>query len=135
MTLIDAYAYSSPSYDKFGSTATAKPTINAATIGTDTLQVGFTGPNPLIFPQSLSPNIKTNIDLTYQSTASQICFSGSLYGTQFPDTEAFIVNSQNQANMLLTFATPGGPNSGPWIYLPQDGTNNMGSFSNVCMTK
>ncbi len=97
--------------------------------------MGFTGSNPLISPHSLSPYIKTNLDMTYKETTGQICYSGSLYGNQFPDSEAFIVNSQKQSNMLLTFATPGGPNSGPWIYLPKDGTSNMGSFSNVCIAK
>jgi len=135
MAIIDRYAFSSPTYDKWGDTKTAKPDINAVTIGTDTLEMGFFGADPLIFPQSLAPYIKANWDMKYQETASQVCYSGSLHGNQFPDAEAFIVNSQNQASMLLTFTTTGDPNFGPWIYLPQDGTRDMGSFSNVCMAK
>jgi hypothetical protein len=136
MAIIDAYAYSNTSYDKFGDTATAIPNINAVTIGTDTLEIGETGANPLIFPQSLSPNIKTNLNLMYEdSTPGQVCYSGSMYGNQFPDSEAFVVNSKSQATKLITFATPGSPNAGPIQYLPQDGTSNMGSFSNICVAK
>jgi hypothetical protein len=136
MTLIDAYAFSNASYDKFGDTATGTPNINAVTIGTDTLEMGQTGANPLVFPQSLSPNIKTNLSITYQdSTPGQVCYSGSMYGNQFPNSEAFVVNSKSQATMLITFTTPGGPNAGPIQYLPLDGTSNMGSFSNICIAK
>ena len=78
-------------------TATGTPNINAVTIGTDTLEMGQTGANPLVFPQSLSPNIKTNLSITYQdSTPGQVCYSGSMYGNQFPNSEAFVVNSKSQ---------------------------------------
>jgi hypothetical protein len=50
-------------------------------------------------------------------------------------TPSFVVNSENQPTMLLTFTTPGGPNSGPIQYLPGDGIDNMGMFSHVCVAK
>jgi hypothetical protein len=134
MPIISAKAYSSDSVDKWGrkANATAQDTINAISGGIGGLQMGISGSNPLV---PLSPPIQTNLDLTDQETASQVCYSGSLYGNQFPDAEVFVLNSQGQSKMLLTFTTPGSPTSGQLKLIGNDGTGNMGSFSNVCMAK
>jgi|HubBroStandDraft_1064217.scaffolds.fasta_scaffold134884_2 hypothetical protein len=131
MTNFDANAYSNPSYDVYGRTATGHPTYQAWTLN-GTLHLGFSGSNPLV---PGSPDIDTNVNFTAVLNSGQVCYSGSLYGDEFPDAEVFALNSTNQATMLLTFTTPGGPNSGPVIYLPGDGTSNMGTFSNVCGPK
>jgi hypothetical protein len=130
-------ATSSPSVDVYGRTKTAVDTITTTSQG-GMLNMHFSGANPLIWPQSLSPDIDTRLDLIGSVDAApdgQVCYYGNLYGDQFPDAEVFVVNSQNQATTLLTFTTPGGPNSGPIKYLPGDGIDNMGTFSRVCAAK
>jgi hypothetical protein len=129
--------YSDPSHDVYGRTATGQPIIGVTSAG-GTLYMHFAGANPLIFPQLLSPEIDTRLDLIGSVDAApsgQICYYGNLYGDQFPNAEVFVVNSENQPTMLLTFTTPGGPNSGPIQYLPGDGIDNMGMFSHVCVAK
>jgi hypothetical protein len=125
-----ATATSSPSVDIFLRKETATDVIDTTSKG-GTLSMHFFGANPLIWPQSLSPDIDTRLDLIGSvdvAPSGQVCYYGNLYGDQFPDAEVFVVNSQGQSTMLLTFATPGGPNSGPIKYLPGDGINNMGTF-------
>jgi hypothetical protein len=138
MTIYGAYeATSSPSWDIYDRMAIANPTIVATSHG-GVLKMHFAGANPLIIPQSLSPDIDTRLDFlgsVFAVPVGQVCYSGSLYGDQFPDAEVFVVNSQMQPAMLHTFTTPGGPNTGPIKYLPGDGINNMGLFSDVCVAK
>jgi hypothetical protein len=54
--------YSDPSHDVYGRTATGQPIIGVTSAG-GTLYMHFAGPNPLIFPQLLSPEIDTRLDL------------------------------------------------------------------------
>lgn len=86
--------------------------------------------------QLASPDIDVRLDMAVLLTSGgQACYAGNLYGDRFPDAEVFIINSQKQSRMLLTFTTPGGPNIGPIAYLPGDGTDNMGLFSDQCLAK
>ena len=137
MTIVDANATSSPSSDVYGRTKTAIDTHYDSNVN-GTLNFGFSGHNPLIIPQALSPDIDTNLVLIPSVDAApegQVCYYGSLYGDAFPNAEVFVVNSQNQATMLLTFTTPGSPNAGPFFYLPGDGIDNMGAFSSICLPR
>ena len=78
------------------------------------------------------PDIDIHLDLSATVKGSQVCYSGNLTGDQFPDVEVFVVNRENQATMLDTFATSGGRQTGPYLYLPGKGRGPMGTFSNVC---
>jgi hypothetical protein len=129
-------ATSSPSVDVFGRTKTAVDTMAATSQG-GMLSMQFAGANPLIWPQSLSPNINTKLDiagLVESTPAGQVCYLGHLYGDQFPDAEVFVVNSQNQSTMLLTYATTSSPTLGPFGLIG-DPELDMGSFVNVCLPK
>jgi uncharacterized protein YjdB len=126
-------AFSSQSQDIYGRKATAHPSISTkAGSNGYALHMEFAGANPLIIPQSLSPDIDTKLDFTPVWNAGQICYLGHLYGDQFPDSEVFVINSQNQSTMLLTFATSYGPNIGPF-QLIGNGSADMGSFTQVCV--
>jgi hypothetical protein len=126
-------AFSDPSYDTSGNTKTGTPKISTS-YGPNgyTFHMEFAGSNPL-YPGS--PDINTKFDFTPAWSSGQICYSGHLYGDAFPDAEVFEINSQNQATMLLTFATQGTPNGGPIEYLPGDNSRDMGSFSGQCAAK
>jgi len=129
-------AFSDWSHDIWGNSAKAQPRISTS-YGPNgyTFHMEFAGSNPLIFPQAASPDINTKLDFTPVWTGGQICYSGHLYGDAFPDAEAFASNSESQRTMLLTFATDGDPNTGPFHYLIGNNNRDMGTFSNVCMTK
>jgi len=73
-------ATSSPSVDVFGRTKTAVDTMAATSQG-GMLSMQFAGANPLIWPQSLSPNINTKLDiagLVESTPAGQVCYLGHL---------------------------------------------------------
>lgn len=78
-------------------------------------------------------DVHLNMSLNVQG--SQLCYTGTLTGDQFPDVEVFVVNRENQAQMLEQFATSGGQHTGPYRYLPGNGDGPMGSFSNVCLAQ
>ncbi len=127
-------AFSDPSVDKFGDTATGHPTITTAPGANGyLLHMEFAGSNPLV-PYPLSPDIDTKLDFTPVLSSGQICYSGHLYGDAFPDAEVFEVNSRGLATMLLEFTTTYGPNQGPFSLI---GNNNrdMGSFSSQCAAR
>lgn len=126
------HVYSSPSIDFWGRKKTGHPKI-IASLSNNVLHIEIAGSNPLAL--LLSPDINTKLDVTIQVSSNQVCYSGSLYGDAFPNSEAFVINSQNQATMLVTFATPHGPNLGPLFYLPGNGNRPMGSFSLICTPK
>ena len=74
------------------------------------MHVELAASNPL-FPGS--PDIDTNLDISTQTNPGDACYTGHLFGGAFPNSEVFVVNSQKQAQMLITFQTTGDPNSGP----------------------
>jgi hypothetical protein len=129
------YTFSDASFDIYGNTATGSPTISAAPTSPSSgyvLHMEFAGSNPL-YPGS--PDINTKLNFTPSLSSGQICLAGHLYGDAFPNAEVFLVNSLGQSSMLLTFATPGDPNSGPVIYLPGSNNREMGSFANQCVAR
>jgi len=128
MTKVFAWAYSDPTYDIFGNTATEHPKITV-TSGGGSLHIATVGSNPLV---RLAPDIDTKVDIRTQVNSGIACYSGHLYGDAFPDAEVFVLNSLNQPTMLITFATQGTPNLGPVLLLPGDNNDDMGSFSSVC---
>jgi hypothetical protein len=133
-TLGSKYAFSDPSYDKYGNTATGKPTISAAPASPSSvyaLHMEFAGSNPL-YPGS--PDINTKLNFTPVLRSGQICYWGHLYGDAFPNSEVFAVNSGALGTMLLTFTTSGDPNFGPTLLI---GNNNreMGSFADQCAAR
>jgi len=124
-------AFSSPSRDIYGRTKTGNPTMTKKSGANGyALHMEFAGSNPLV---PGSPAINTKLDFTPVWNSGQICYSGHLYGDAFPNAEDFVVNSQGQATMLLTFTTQGDPNTGPIIYLPRDNNRDMGSFTQQCV--
>lgn len=133
-------AYSDPSYDWLGNTATDHPTIFVKPNSGGGFHIEIAGKNPLTVPQAFTPKIVTKLDITatLQASSGQVCFSGPLYGTAFPDSEVFVVNSQKQATMLKTWATTLGRNIGPFTlskYALGGKDVPMGSFSNSCVGK
>jgi len=122
--------YSDPTYDRFGNSATGKPTMSTKSNGTS-LHVEFAGSNPLV-PGAF--DIDTKLDMSGQVISGQVCLSGHLYGDAFPNAEVFVVNSQEQATMLLTFTTPYDRNKGPWLLFGNN-TRDMGSFPSTCVAK
>jgi hypothetical protein len=76
------------------------------------------GSNPLV-PGS------ADIDLTLTLRVGLGSLSGSLTGDAFPNAEVFVVGAGG-AKMLLKFSTPGGPVTGPYLYLPGANTRPMG---------
>ena len=120
--------YSDQSGDVYGRTATATPSIGAVATGNGKLHMEFAAANPLV----PSPDIDTKLDLSADVKSGQVCYSGHLYGDAFPNAEVFVVNSHDQATMLLTFATTGGRNTGPIHFLPGNNNRDMGSFSAKC---
>jgi hypothetical protein len=78
------------------------------------------GANPLV---PGAPDI--DLSLTLRVGASGL--SGSLVGDAFPNAEVFVVGPGG-ATMLHTFTTPGGPTTGPFLYLPGANTRPMGGF-------
>jgi len=131
MVVIGRYAYSDPSYDKFGRTATGIPTISTTSNGTS-LHMEFAGSNPLV---PGAPDINTKLDMSGQTKSGQVCLSGHLYGDAFPNAEVFIVNSQEQPTMLLTFATPYDRNLEGPARLFGNNNRDMGSFPTTCVAK
>ena len=130
MTLVGTpTAYSDVSRDVYGRAATGQPTISVNAAGDGKLHMEFAGANPLV----PSPDIDTKLDISAQVKSGQACYSGHLYGDAFPNAEAFVVNSHDQAAMLLTFATTGGRNTGPLHFLPGNNNRDMGSFSSKCL--
>ncbi|MFZ0416921.1 MAG: hypothetical protein WAM04_02370 [Candidatus Sulfotelmatobacter sp.] len=89
------------------------------------MQVEIEGANPLV---PLAPDIDVNLNMSIQVNGGQVCYTGKLNGTAFPDVEVFVVNRENQATMLDTYATSGGPTTGP-LRLLSPGILPMGSFS------
>ena len=130
MVIISATAYSDPSYDVWGRTATGIPTINAVTKQDGKLQVHIAGSNPLVLG---APDIDTKLNLSARFSSGRVCLSGNLYGDAFPDSEAFIINPENQATTLVRFATTADRNLGPIKLLPGDNNRSMGSFSGLCI--
>ena len=123
--------FSSPSHDIYGRTAKAHPAITTTSgVNGYALHMEFAGSNPLV---PGSPAINTKLDFTPVWSSGKICYSGHLYGDAFPNAENFVVNSQGQSTMLLTFTTPGDPNTGPAIYLLGDNNRDMGSFTQQCV--
>jgi len=109
---------------KTGKTARATPTISA-TSDAGKMHVEIEGSNPLV---AFAPDIDVNLSLAIQEKGGQVCYDGKLTGTAFPDVEVFVVNRSNQGTMLDTYATSGGPTTGPLrLFLP--GIVPMGSFS------
>ena len=109
---------------KSGATARGTPTITA-TSNAGKMQVEIEGANPLV---PLAPDIDVNLNVSIQVNGGQVCYNGKLSGTAFPDVEVFVVNRENQATMLDTYATSGGPTTGP-LRLLSPGIIPMGSFS------
>ncbi len=89
------------------------------------MHVQMAGANPLV----PSADIDVNLDMSAFVLGGQACYGGNLYGDAFPDVEVFIVNRENQATMLDTFATSGGRQTGPFLYLPGNNNRPMGYFS------
>lgn len=81
-----------------------------------------------------APDIDDYLSITDESTTAQVCYSGTLSGDAFPNTEVFVVNSKGQATTLLNFATTHDRNDGPWTLLSPTIVP-MGTFSNVCVPK
>jgi hypothetical protein len=129
MVVISKRAYSDPSFDIAGRTATGKPTITASSNGNGGLHVEVAGPNPLVFG---APDIDTKLDVRGQFGAAQTCYSGHLYGNAFPNSEAFVINSQKEAKSLITFATTEGRNLGPFT-LYGNKNRDMGVFAVACI--
>ena len=132
MVIVSTKAYSDPTYDVYGRTATGHPKISATSKGDSNLHMEFAGANPLV---PGSPDINTKLDMSGQVNSGQVCYSGHLYGDAFPNAEAFVINSQKQAAMLLTFTTQGDRTTGPELLLPGNNSRDMGSFSNQCVAK
>jgi RHS repeat-associated protein len=109
---------------------TGVPTIYAVGFN-GSIQVDIAGNNPVV----PSADIDIHLDMSAKVQTNQVCYSGSMTGDQFPDVEVFVVNRENQATMLETFATSGGRQTGPYRHLPGNGHGPMGSFSNVCMAQ
>jgi RHS repeat-associated protein len=130
LSVVSQDAYSDPSH--WGKrTRTGTPTI-AATTQAGMIHVDVAGANPLV---PGSADIDVHLNMSAQVNSGQACYSGDLSGDQFPDVEVFIVNHEEQATMLQTFATKGGQQTGPYLYLPFNGHGPMGKFSNKCMAE
>jgi len=120
---------SDPSRDIFGRTATGSPTGSATSQG-GKIHVQLMGSNPL----ALAPKIVTQMDISSKVGNGQVCYSGKVYGDQFPNAESFVINSQSQPVMLDEFSTPFSPNLGPFALLNPINLLPMGTFSNICIT-
>jgi hypothetical protein len=131
LVIVNTQAYSDRTYNIYGETANAQPRISATSKGDGTLHMEFAGANPLVHP---SPDIDTKLDMSGQVHGEQACYSGHLYGDAFPNAEVFVINSHQQATMLLTFTTSYDRNFGP-ARLIGNNDRNMGSFANQCLTK
>jgi hypothetical protein len=124
--------FSDLSYDKNGNHKTGTPTSTVQPTGKGSFHLEMAGSNPLV-PFGVAPDIDTKLDITGRSGVGQICYSGHLYGDAFPNSEVFIVNSQHQATMLITFSTPLDRNFGPFT-LYGSGNANMGIFASTCVS-
>jgi RHS repeat-associated protein len=126
--ILNDYACSDPSQFLNGQQKTGTP-VSSATGFNGTIGVDVSGSNPI---PKISADIDVHLDMSLKMQGSQVCYSGTLTGDQFPDVEVFVINRENQATMLDTFATSGGRQTGPYLYLPGNGHGPMGTFSNVC---
>ena len=106
-------------------TSVGSPSITA-TSSDGQMHVQVAGSNPLV---PFSSDIDVKLDIRGQLIGGQACYSGYLYGDAFPNVEVFVVNHENDATMLDTFATQGGRQTGPYVYLPGNNDRPMGSFS------
>jgi hypothetical protein len=68
--------------------------------------------NPLV--PLVAPHIDTSADIAIQVSCNEVCYSGLLFGDAFPNSEAFVINSQKQPTTLVTFATTFDRNAGPF---------------------
>ena len=97
------------------------------------LEVDIAAANPLV---PFAPNIDATLDV-YGGGASggELCLSGDLSGDAFPDAEVFTRSLSGNATWLVQFATGGGQQNGPSLFLPGLNTLPMGSFQNVCINE
>ena len=129
MIVISKRAYSDLSFDIAGRKGKAQPTITASSNGNGGLHVEIAGSNPLVFG---APDIDTKLNVNGQFGGAQSCYSGHLYGDAFPNSEAFLVNSQKEAEALITFGTTEDRNLGPFT-LYGNRNKDMGVFAGVCL--
>jgi hypothetical protein len=125
MILISSDAWPNQSRDWAGRTDYSHDTKISVSQHKNAFDIHLWGNNPLV---PGSPDIDTHLTITAQAGQTQICYGGYLFGDAFPNSEAFVVNSQNSATSLITFATPDGRNNGPALDLPGDNARNMGTF-------
>jgi RHS repeat-associated protein len=123
--IVSQVAYSDPSHDSAGATATGTPHVTVTTAGS-AMHLKMWGSNPLV---SLAPDIDVKLDMTLTIGSPRTYYDGKLYGDAFPDAEVFIVDPGDHATMLETFTTSGGQTTGPAVDLPGDNSRPMGSFS------
>lgn len=103
--IVSSTAYSDPSQNVYTkNTATATPTLTV-TSKDEKINLEVAAALPLI-PHA--PDIDVKLDMSVQELSGQACYAGYLYGDAFPNVEVFVVNKENEATMLQTFATKGG---------------------------
>ena len=122
---------SDPSFDRSGRSKTATPKMTVSG-GNGKMHIELAASNPL-FPGS--PDIDTKLDVSVQMNSDMAYYSGYLFGDAFPDSEAFIINSQKQPLSLITFHTTGDPNTGPIHFLSGNNNRDMGSFKSKCISQ
>jgi RHS repeat-associated protein len=125
LAILSRVAYSDPSHHSVLGTATGIPTISTTTAGA-TINVKTAGALPLI---PGAPDIDVKLDMSIRPSRGQTCYAGQLSGDAFPNAEVFLVSRTSTATMLHTYATTGGPATGPLRFLPGDNSRPMGSFS------
>lgn len=81
------------------------------------ISMDIAGANPLV-PGAPDIDLHTMIKIT--CGAGGLHVSGSLRGDAFPNAEIFLSDDVGTSRMLMTFATTGGPNAGPFFKLPGD---------------
>ena len=124
IVILSQTAHSDPSHHPLRGTATGTPAISVSSSGNN-MDVSIAGSNPLI----PSPDIDLDLGMSVVRATARTHFIGNLFGDAFPNAEVFIVDQHGRATMLLTFATQGGPITGPPEYLPGNFNRPMGSFS------
>ena len=125
LSILSEVAYSDPSHQPLLGTKTATPHVTATAVG-NKMHLKMWGANPLV---SIAPDIDVKMDMTVTSGTIQTHYNGEVYGDAFPDAEVFIVDPSEHATVLDDFATPYGPERGPFIELWGDNNRPMGSFS------
>jgi hypothetical protein len=96
-------------------TVTVTVTRSAPTASGVSFAFSTAGANPLAPPGA--PDIDTFVDLSVNWTVGRMLIDGQVRGDNFPNAEAFVLDTHGRGVIIFDFRTGGGQDSGPFTRL------------------